>query len=109
MPLELAVTLYAPSPAVPESCRNESSSVVLRQALTSTGVSSRSFENNYLEMLNCLREAVLRNGFRLNQRAGLSLLRDREFRNLQRTIRRSMREARVHALAPPARRGYEHS
>jgi len=37
MPLELAVTLYAPSPAVPKSCRNESSSVVLSKALASTG------------------------------------------------------------------------
>jgi len=40
MPLKLAAMLCAPSPAVPEFCRNQSSSVVLSYALASTGASS---------------------------------------------------------------------
>ena len=44
----------------PRYCRNQSSSVMLRQELTSTGVSSKLFKNNYLKTPNCLREAGAR-------------------------------------------------
>ena len=39
MPLKSAVMLCAPSPAVPEFCRDQSSSVMLSQALASAGAS----------------------------------------------------------------------